>query len=339
MVVLGVESSCDDTAAAVLRDGEVLASIVSSQDTVHGPFGGVVPELASRHHVRNILPVIDAALGRAGLELDHIDAVAVTHGPGLVGSLLVGIAAAKGIAMARRLPLVGVNHLEGHLVAANLERPPGEPVERPYLALLVSGGHSGIYLAEAGGTVACLGRTRDDAVGEAFDKVAKLLGLGYPGGPAIQRMAAGGNPRAIRFPRARVKRGRFDLSFSGFKTAVRQHLLDHPPSPGDLPDLTASVQEALVAMLVDATSEAIAATGAARVVVSGGVSANRRLRERMAEVGADLGVDVVFPGFGYCTDNAAMIALAGSRRLEEGADDGMTLEADAALPFGTRWEG
>src|SRR5579884_642110 len=198
MLVLGIESSCDDSAAAVLSDGRVLASVVSSQDAVHGPYGGVVPELASRHHVRNLLPVVHAALARAGVSLGDLDGIAVTAGPGLVGSLLVGLSVAKGIAWRRRLPLVGVNHLEGHLLAANLARAPGD--------------------------YACLGRTRDDAVGEAFDKVAKMLGLGYPGGPAIQRAARGGDPRAIRFPRARLKQGRFDLSFSGLKTAVWHHL-------------------------------------------------------------------------------------------------------------------
>ncbi|HLK11265.1 MAG TPA: tRNA (adenosine(37)-N6)-threonylcarbamoyltransferase complex transferase subunit TsaD [Candidatus Binatia bacterium] len=337
MLVLGIESSCDDSAAALLRDGRLLASVVSSQDAVHGPYGGVVPELASRHHVRNLLPVVHGALTRAGVALGDLDGIAVTCGPGLIGSLLVGLSVAKGIACRRRLPLVGVNHLEGHLLAANLDRAPDDPVPFPFLALLVSGGHSGLYLARAAGDYACLGRTRDDAVGEAFDKVAKMLGLGYPGGPAVERAARGGNPRALRFPRARIKRGRFDLSFSGLKTAVWQHVRANPPAPEALADFTASVQEALVDMLVDATAEALAATGAERVVVSGGVSANARLRERMAALGADLGVDVVCPRLGFCTDNAAMIALAGARRLAQGADDGLALGADPELPFGRRW--
>ena len=339
MVVLGIESSCDDSAAAVLRDGRLLASVVSSQETVHGPYGGVVPELASRHHIRNLLPVIDAALARAEVTLDDVDGLAVTRGPGLVGSLLVGVSVAKGIAQRRRLPLVGVNHLEGHLLAINLERSPSEPVPFPFLGLIVSGGHTGLYLARARGDYACLGRTRDDAVGEAFDKAAKLLGLGYPGGPVIDRTARGGDATAIRFPRARVKRERFAFSFSGFKTAVRQHVAEHPPTPASLPDLTASIQEALVDMLVDTTTEALAATGVPTLVVSGGVAANGRLRSKMTEAGASLGVDVLFPRPGLCTDNAAMIALAGWPRLLAGERDGLDTGAEADLPFGVTWTG
>jgi len=338
VIVLGIESSCDDSAAAVLRDGALAASVVSSQHAVHGPYGGVVPELASREHVRHVLAVIDGALSQAGVALDDVDGIAVTRGPGLVGSLLVGLSVAKGIALRRGLPLVGVHHLEGHMLAVNLERPVDEPVPHPFLGLIVSGGHSGLYLARAPGDYVCLGRTRDDAVGEAFDKVAKVLGLGYPGGPAIDRLAREGNPRAIRFPRARLKRGRFDLSFSGFKTAVWQWVRDNPPTERELPDVAASVQEALVDMLVDATVEALDETGAERLVVSGGVSANRRLRERMAAMGAERGVEVLVPRPALCTDNAAMIALAGWRRLAAGEDDGLGLDAVASLPFGAPLE-
>ena len=337
MIVLGIESSCDDSAAAVLRDGRLAASVVSSQHAVHGPYGGVVPELASREHVRHVIAVIDAALARADTRLDDVDGIAVTRGPGLIGSLLVGLSVAKGIALRRGLPLVGVHHLEGHLLAVNLERPVDRPVAYPFLGLIVSGGHSGLYLARAPGDYACLGRTRDDAVGEAFDKVAKALGLGYPGGPVIDRLAREGNPRAVRLPRARLKRGRFDLSFSGFKTAVWQYVRDRQPSAAELPDLAASVQEALVDMLVDATIEALEATGVERLVVSGGVSANRRLRERMQQVGDERGVEVLVPAPALCTDNAAMIALAGAARLAVGADDGLGVDADAALPFGVPW--
>jgi N6-L-threonylcarbamoyladenine synthase len=339
VVVLGLESSCDDSAAAVLRDGRLVSSVVSSQDAVHGPYGGVVPELASRHHVRNMLAVVDAALGRAEFGLDAIDGIAVTRGPGLIGSLLVGLSVAKGIALRRALPLVGVNHLEGHLLAANLDRDLDDPVRFPFLGLVVSGGHSGLYLARGPGEYACLGKTRDDAVGEAFDKIAKALGLGYPGGPVIDRLAREGDAKAFRFPRARLKRGRFDMSFSGFKTAVWQHVRDNPPTAEEIPDIAASVQEALVDMLVAATAEAIDATGAERLVVCGGVSANRRLRERMAMLGDERGVEVVVARPALCTDNAAMVAAAGWSRLAAGENDGLGIEADAALPFGVPWSG
>jgi N6-L-threonylcarbamoyladenine synthase len=337
VIVLGIESSCDDSAAAVLRDGRLLSSVVSSQDAVHGPFGGVVPELASRHHVRNMLAVVHGALERASIGLDDVDGIAVTRGPGLIGSVLVGLSVAKGIAMQRGLPLVGVHHLEGHLLAPNLDRAIEDAIPFPLLALIVSGGHSGLYLARERGSYAVLGKTRDDAVGEAFDKVAKVLGLGYPGGPVIERVARDGNPAAIRFPRARLKRGRFDLSFSGFKTAVWQYVRDNPPTPEQVPDIAASVQEALVDMLVDTTAEALDATGVERLVVSGGVSANGRLRERMRALGEARGVDVIIPRPALCTDNAAMIAMAGWPRLAAGEDDGLGIEAEAALPFGTPW--
>jgi N6-L-threonylcarbamoyladenine synthase len=339
VTVLGIESSCDDSAAAVLRDGRLLASVVSSQDAVHGPYGGVVPELASRHHVRTMLPVIEAALARAGLDVDAVEGIAVTRGPGLVGSLLVGLTVAKGIAQRRHLPLVGVNHLEGHLLAVNLDRPAERPVPFPFLALLVSGGHTGLYLARGPGDYACLGRTRDDAVGEAFDKAAKLLGLGYPGGPVIDRLARDGDGSAIRFPRAHLKRGRFEFSFSGLKTALRDYVRAHPPTPERLPDIAAGVQEALVDMLVTTTLEALLATGVERLVISGGVSANRRLRARMTEAAAGFGVEVFVPPPALCTDNAAMIALAGAPRLAAGADDGLDMNAEADLVLGTAWTG
>jgi len=339
VVILGIETSCDDSAAAVLVDGVVRASIVSSQDRVHGPYGGVVPELASREHLKNLIPVIDAAVAAADVTLEAVDGIAVTSGPGLVGSLLVGLSVAKGIALRRALPIVGVHHLEGHLLAPNAERAPGDDVAFPFLGLVVSGGHSGLYLARGPGDYACVGRTRDDAVGEAFDKVARTLGLGYPGGPAIDRLSREGDPAAIRFPRARMKRGRFELSFSGFKTAVWQWVRDNRPSEADLPNVAASVQEALVDMCVAATREALEATGVPRLVVSGGVSANRRLRQRMEELGAELGVEVLIPRPALCTDNAAMIAVAGRRRLEAGESDGLGLDVDASLPLGAAWSG
>jgi N6-L-threonylcarbamoyladenine synthase len=271
--------------------------------------------------------------------LGDVDGIAVTCGPGLVGSLLVGLTVAKGIAQRRGLPLVGVNHLEGHLLAVDLAPGRSGPVAFPYLALLVSGGHTGLYLARGQGDYACLGRTRDDAVGEAFDKAAKLLGLGYPGGPVIQRTAANGDPRAVRFPRAHVKRGRWDFSFSGFKTALREHVARVKPTPDGLPDLAASIQEGLVAMLVETTIDALQETGVERMVVSGGVAANARLRARLTEDAAALGVEVLFPPFNLCTDNAAMIARAGLPRLARGESDTLDLGADADLPFGVPWTG
>jgi len=328
MRVLAIETSCDDTAAAVLDASGVRASIVASQDLVHKPYGGVVPELASRQHVTAILPVIERALAAASVGLDDVEGVAATYGPGLVGSLLVGLQAAKGIAFARDLPFVGVNHLEGHLLAILLDR----PVAFPYLGLLVSGGHTSLYVVEGVGDYRLLGRTRDDAAGEAFDNGAKMLGLGYPGGREIDRLAADGDPTAIRFPRATLKRGDYDLSFSGVKTSLRQYLLDGGGAP--LPDVCASFQEAIVDMLVTPTLKAARALGLATIVVSGGVSANRRLRARMEADGARAGFDVAFPRFAYCTDNAAMIGYAGRERLLRGERHSLTLNAEATLPIG-----
>ncbi len=330
-VILGIETSCDDTAAAVLVDGEVRSNVVSSQDAVHGAYGGVVPELASREHVRNLLPVMDAALERAGVTLDDLDAVAVTRGPGLIGSLLVGLSAAKGVVLARNIALVGVNHLEGHVLSALLAR----EVAFPFLALVVSGGHTSLYLARALGSYTLLGRTRDDAAGEAFDKAAKLLGLGYPGGRAIDTLSRGGDPAAVRFPRAKLKPESYDFSFSGLKTAVRQHVSRtgvHSPA-----DLAASVQEAIVDMLVETTCRAASDLGLLRVAVVGGVSANSRLRARFAVEAEQRGLDVVVPPAHLCTDNAAMIAYAGWCRFERGMVDDLEVGAEAALSLEPGW--
>jgi N6-L-threonylcarbamoyladenine synthase len=328
MRVLAIESSCDDTAAAVIDGEGIRSSIVASQDLVHERYGGVVPELASRQHVLAILPVIERALAKASLSLDDVEGIAATNGPGLVGSLLVGLQVAKGIAFARALPFVGVNHLEGHLLAILLER----PVAFPYLGLLVSGGHTSLYVVDGVGAYRLLGRTRDDAAGEAFDKGAKMLGLGFPGGREIDRLAVGGDPCAVRFPRATIKSGGYDFSFSGVKTALRQYLLDQEVAP--LPDVCAAFQEAIVDMLVAPSLKAAQALGLETIVVSGGVSANRRLRVRMEEAGARAGIIVAFPRFAYCTDNAAMIAYAGRARLLRGERDPLTLNAYATLPIG-----
>jgi N6-L-threonylcarbamoyladenine synthase len=330
VLILGVETSCDDTAAAVLRDGRtILANVVSSQDLVHGPYGGVVPELASRRHIENILPVVDGALRQAGVELRDLHGMAVTYGPGLVGSLLVGLSMIKGIAFRWRIPYVGVNHLEAHLLAIQLEH----EVSFPYIALLASGGHTLLYCVTDFGQYVHLGGTRDDAAGEAFDKVAKMMRLGYPGGRIIDNLARSGDPEAIRFPRARLKRGSYEFSFSGIKTSVLHYLKSHGESEwkDHVPDIAASFQEAVVDMLVKPTIQAATDCRVSRIVLAGGVAANSRLRAKMAERANAGGLKVYFPAPKFCTDNGAMIALAGYHALKRGRRDGFQLNADADL--------
>ena len=330
MLVLGVETSCDDTAAAVLRDGrEILANIVSSQDQVHGPYGGVVPELASRQHIKNIVPIIDGALRKAGATLKDLDGMAVTYGPGLVGSLLVGVSLVKGMSFRSGIPYVGVNHLEAHLLAIHLEH----EVAFPYVALLASGGHTLLYCVHGVGGYEHLGGTRDDAAGEAYDKVAKMMGLGYPGGRIIDQLAQSGDPKAIRFPRARIKSSVYEFSFSGIKTAVWHYLKSHTAeaSRQRAPDIAASFQEAVVEMLVLPTINAARAKGVERIVLSGGVAANSRLRAKIKEDADAAGLAVYCPAPKFCTDNGAMIALAGYHRLKRGRRDDFRLNADADL--------
>ncbi|MEZ4389987.1 MAG: tRNA (adenosine(37)-N6)-threonylcarbamoyltransferase complex transferase subunit TsaD [Polyangiales bacterium] len=339
LTVLGVESSCDETAAAVVRlgadgGGEVLSDVVASQIAEHAPYGGVVPEIASRAHLRAITPTIREAVAAAG-GWDVLDAVAVTSGPGLVGALLVGVQAAKAVSFARSLPLVGVNHLAGHLLAPFLNRElavGGRPAF-PYVALLASGGHTALYRADSPTDFRELGATRDDAAGEAFDKVAKLLGLGYPGGPVIDRLAAQGDPRAIDFPRAMQGRS-LEFSFSGLKTAVSVHVKRHgaPPAGAGLEDLAASVQAAIVDTLVRKLMLAVRLEGVRDVVLSGGVAANRGLRQAAARACADAGVALHVPPAKSCTDNAAMIAYAGAVALRAGRRDDFTLNARANWP-------
>jgi len=330
MLVLGVESSCDDTAAAVLQDGRtILANLVSSQDHVHGLYGGVVPELASRQHIQSVLPIVDGALKQAGATLKDIDGIAVTYGPGLVGSLLVGLSLVKGMSFRTGIPYVGVNHLEAHLLAIHLEY----DVAYPYIALLASGGHTLLYCVRGVGDYLHLGGTRDDAAGEAYDKVAKMMGLGYPGGRAIDNLAKSGNPSAIRFPRAKLKKCPYEFSFSGLKTAVWHYL----KSQGDeqwkdhQADIAASFQEAVIDMLVNPTIKAATATAVSRIVLAGGVAANSRLRARMTEKAEVAGLRVFCPAPKFCTDNAAMIALTGYHWLKRGRRDDFRLNADADL--------
>ncbi|MEO6120701.1 MAG: tRNA (adenosine(37)-N6)-threonylcarbamoyltransferase complex transferase subunit TsaD [Acidimicrobiales bacterium] len=329
--ILGIETSCDETAAAVVADGTtVLSSVVSSQVDLHAAFGGVVPELASRAHVELLNPVVAQALVEAGTDGDDIGAVAATVGPGLVGSLLVGISAAKALALVWGVPFVGVNHLEAHLYAAFLEEPDLQP---PLVVLLVSGAHTMLVAMEDRGVYRLLGTTIDDAAGEAFDKVARFLGLGYPGGPAIDRIAMEGDPKAVAFPRGLRNEG-FNFSFSGLKTSVVTYARKHPEA--SVADLAASFQEAVVDVLVTKARRAVAAVGATGLVLGGGVAANSALRERVLDVCIAEGLRAFLPSRSMCTDNAAMVAAAAWWRLRS---DGPTpLDAGAqpelGLPLG-----
>jgi N6-L-threonylcarbamoyladenine synthase len=321
MNVLGIETSCDETAAAVVSEGRVVvSSVVSSQVDLHARYGGVVPEIAGRAHVELLVPAVEEALARAGLE--RPDAVAATYGPGLVGSLLVGLSAAKGLSMSWGVPFVGVNHLEGHLFAPVIEEP---GLEWPLVVLLVSGGHTLLVEAATPGRYRLLGQTLDDAAGEAFDKVARFLGLGYPGGPAIDRVAEEGDPAAFAFPRAILDEG-YDFSFSGLKTAVVR-TVERQPSAAT-PDVAASFQDAVVDVLVTKAARAVRKVGAKGLCLGGGVAANSLLRRRAPEA---VDVPTYLPSMAMCTDNAAMVAAAGSFRLEHDGPSPLSLAADPNL--------
>jgi N6-L-threonylcarbamoyladenine synthase len=341
--ILGFETSCDETAVAVVRDGiEVESNVIASQTDLHARFGGVVPEQASRAHLRAILPCLEEAFSRARADWDGIDAIAVTHGPGLAGALLVGVNFAKGLAFARGKPLLGINHLEGHVYANWLDvgKAADEP-RFPLVALIVSGGHSDLVLSDGHGRYRRLGRTRDDAAGEAFDKVARLLGLGFPGGPEIERYAASGDPRRFRFPRAWLEPDSWDFSFSGLKTAVRQQVRelgvdsDHA-TPEErrekLPvaDLAASFQAAVVDVLATKAARAAQTFGASRLALGGGVAANRTLLWKVEELAQ---IPVLCPPPRLCTDNAAMIAAAGFFRYNSGERADLTLDVEPGMPI------
>ncbi|MFO0634288.1 MAG: tRNA (adenosine(37)-N6)-threonylcarbamoyltransferase complex transferase subunit TsaD [Nannocystaceae bacterium] len=332
--VLAIESSCDETAAAVVDGNRVRSSVVRTQIDVHARFGGVVPELASRHHLGAIATVVDEALAQAHCNLDAIDAVAVTEGPGLVGALLVGVQFARGLALACERPLFGVHHMEGHLFSACLgdtEREP-EPLQ-PHVALLVSGGHTELVAVERLGRYTLLGATRDDAAGEAYDKAAKLLGLGYPGGPVIDRLAREGNADAVALPRGMADRDNFEFSFSGLKTAVLVHIEQHglPPSRAALADLCASFQAAVVDVLVRKARRAVRRSGLARLHIVGGVAANAGLRAAAAEAALQDGVTWVVPPVRSGGEIAAMIGAAAAARIEAGCVPSVALHTTEGL--------
>lgn len=338
LTVLGIETSCDETAAAVVRVGgggvQVLSSVVASQIADHAPFGGVVPEIAARAHVQAIEDVIARAMSDAGLDYDGLDGVAATAGPGLVGGVMVGLSAGKAIALARDLPLIAVNHLEGHAVSVRLT----EAVDYPFLLLLVSGGHCQLLAVEGVGACRRLGSTIDDAAGEAFDKIAKTLGLPYPGGPALERLAEGGNADAFPLPRALLGRKDCDFSFSGLKTAAAR-LAERLETDQERRDLAAAVQGAIARQLADRSDRAMAlyaherAGRDLRFVVAGGVAANRTVRQALEMTARARGFSFAAPALGYCTDNAAMIALAGAERLALGLTDGLDAVARPRWPL------
>lgn len=345
MIVLGIESSCDETAAALVKDGRtILSSVVASQVSIHREYGGVVPELASREHVDNICFVVEEALREAQVGWDQLDAIAVTQGPGLVGALLVGLAYAKALAYSRGLPFLGVNHLEGHVYSVFMDHP---EAETPALSLVVSGGHTNLYFLRGIGEYKLLAKTRDDAAGEALDKLSKFLGLGYPGGPVIERLAKQGDSRKVRFTMPKITDGSLDFSFSGIKTAalrfVKENSIERianrgeeatPIFPSIVLDLVASYQQAIIDQLINRLEKALSDSEARSIHVSGGVSCNKALREQIGSYFESKGIPVYAPQPALTTDNAAMIAASGYLRLKNGATDTWDLPADPNLRLG-----
>ncbi len=324
---MGIESSCDETAVAILQDGRtVLSNVISSQIKVHQVFGGVVPEIAARHHLENVNGVLQQALEEAGVSLDEIDVIGVTYGPGLVGALLIGLASAKAMAFALNKPLVGVHHIQGHISANYLEHPDLEP---PFLAFVVSGGHTHLVNVKGYNEYEVLGRTRDDAAGEAFDKVARVLGLGYPGGPKIDQLAKEGNPCAVDFKRVYLEKGSLDFSFSGLKTSVLNYLNKEKQRGAEIhtADVAASFQQAVVDVLVDKAVFAAKLHGKNKIVLAGGVAANSGLRENLLRACKKAGIALYAPSPILCTDNAAMIACAAYYKYQDGLVDDLTLDA------------
>ena len=337
MLILGIESSCDETAAAVVRDGrEILSSIISSQIELHRPFGGVVPELASREHLEKIEPIVDEALNQANVSLEEIDAVAVTQGPGLVGSLLVGVCYAKALAWGLDVPFIGINHIEGHVYSVAFENP---PVQYPALALIVSGGHTNLFFIPEEGKYKVVSRTRDDAAGEAFDKVAKMLGLEYPGGPVVEKLAKEGNTGKIKFPVAKISDGRPDFSFSGLKTAVSRYVRENNIEPvskdkvvsQEIKNLCAAFQATVIKSLVGTMEKLAAEYDPKTLIVAGGVACNNALREAARQAARKLNLPVYFPSKHLSTDNAAMIAAAGFSHLKGGEQSDLQMTADVSM--------
>jgi N6-L-threonylcarbamoyladenine synthase len=336
VLILGIESSCDETAAAVVRDGrEILSSVISSQIDLHRHYGGVVPELASREHLDKIGPIVDEAFSNAAISINDVDAIAVTQGPGLIGSLMVGVSYAKALAFGLGIPIMGINHIEGHLYSVAFENP---PVEYPALALIVSGGHTNLFFVPEEGSYKVVSRTRDDAAGEAFDKVAKMLGLGYPGGPIIELIAREGDPNKIRFTTAKISDGRPDFSFSGLKTAVARYIRENrieveagDVQSQDVKDLAASFQAAVVRALVGTMERQARELRPKTLIVAGGVACNGALRGAASAAAKRLGVPVYFPSKHLSTDNAAMIAAAGYFHLKRGERSGLDMAADVTL--------
>ena len=331
-MILGIESSCDDTAAAVVEDGErILSSVVSTQDDIHAKYGGIVPELASRRHIEMIIPIVDEALSKAGVKMDAISAIGVTKGPGLVGSLLIGLSFAKAVSYVRDIPFVGVNHLEAHPLAAFLQNNDGngETPEFPFIALLASGGHTALMKFLSFTDFEILGQTRDDAAGEAFDKVAKLLGLGFPGGAVMDARASAGDKLRFPFKRPYIGKGNLEFSFSGVKTAALNHVkgLGRKPSEEEINDICAGFQEVVVDVLVRKIEWAVEETGVRCVVAAGGVACNSRLRARLKEMAEAKGIKLVIPAPALCSDNAAMIALSAYHLLNIGERSALDLNA------------
>lgn len=320
MRILGIETSCDETSAAVIQDGKTLSNVISSQ-AIHNYFGGVVPEIASRIHIQIISKVVVDALKKANTKIDEIDGIAVTYQPGLIGSLVVGTNFAKGLSLKYHKPLIPIDHIEGHIYSGFLE---GEEISFPFISLVVSGGHTALFLVNSFNEYEMIGATRDDAAGEAFDKIGKLLGLGYPAGPIIDKLAKEGNPKRFNFPRGLISSDDFDFSFSGLKTSVRYFLEKTYPrgiSEQDLPDLCASIQEAIVDVLVAKCKRAIYQFNINTLVIAGGVSANSRLRQLANDTFSNLGIKIIIPKLQFCMDNAAMIGLLGEFKLKEKLGD------------------